>query len=113
MNPLIVIGDQISQVERQQEFIDFEILTGKNKSLTLNSQDKKILSDLGIDTNKNISVEEYQRATAIFTNGLPDDLKNKVSLNDFKNLKNKLLINYDRVLQENDNLQGQSDKVFF
>lgn len=112
VNPLIVVGDQISQVDRKQEFIDLEYFKN-NSSKKLNDNEKKILEKAGIPTNDDLSVDTYFKASSLFTNGIPKELQGVVSEKDFTTLKQKLLVTYDSVLEDNYNLQGQADKEFY
>lgn len=112
VSPLIVVGDKISQVERKQEFIDLDYLKGEKKQ-KLNEQEKQTLKKLGINIDENIGVDEFQKATSLFTNGLPNTLQSDVSQEEFNQLKDKILVTYDKVLENNNNLQGQADKEFY
>ena len=66
-----------------------------------------------IDLSKKVTIDEFQRATAVFTNGLPKEYQGKVSMQDFSRLKNKIMVEYGGLLKKNQNLQGQADKDFF
>ncbi len=112
VNPLIVVGDQISQVDRKQEFIDLEYFKNSS-SKQFNDKEKKILEKAGISPQQDLSIDTYFKATSLFTNGIPKELQGVVSEKDFKSLKQKLLVTYDSVLENNYNLQGQADKEFY
>lgn len=108
MSPLIVVGDKISQVQRSQELVDISFL--KNEK-NFNSKEKQILEKLGIHQ-KMFGIEDFQLAQSIFSNGLPEELSKEISKDDFYNLKNKILISYDKVLKDEQYLQAQADKTF-
>ena len=112
ISPLIVVGDKISQVERNREFIDIDYFKN-NAQKQLTKDEKQILENLGIPVNSQFSEQDYFKATSIFTNGLPKEYENKVSKEEFNKLKNKILVTYDKLLDNNYNLQGQADKEFY
>ena len=85
------------------------VLSKKNNILT--NQEEKVLNDLGIDVGSRTTIEDFQKAMAIFSNGKPENVN--ISDSDFKSLQNKLLVKYDKVLEENDYLQNQADTEFF
>lgn len=107
MNPLVMVGDKITGVERQQEMVDLKVLnSGK-----FDAAEKNIFANLGIHLDS-LSIDDFQKAQAVFTNGIPDELRGKVSESDYKKLKDKVLITYDQVLKDEDFLQAQADKTF-
>ena len=110
-NPLIVVGDKISETNRQQEMVDFEILREKNGK-GLNSKEKEIIKTLGVDISQGINLDDFQKLNAIFTNGRPKEYEGKISDKDFRDLKNKLLLTYEKFYSENNFLQAQADKAF-
>jgi len=107
-SPMVLLGDKMSGVERQQEFIDLKLLSSKKN---FNSNEKEILKKLNISIG-DLNIEDYQKTQAIFTNGLPTDLEGKVNIDDYKNLKNKLLINYDKVFANENNSLSHADETF-
>jgi len=107
-SPMVLVGDKISGVERQQEFIDLNILKTE-KGLTKN--DKEILKKINLNLG-NINMTDFQKTQAIFTNGIPDDFKNKITKKEFTNLKNKLLITYDGIFSKEDNSLSHADETF-
>lgn len=107
MNPLVMVGDKITGVERQQEMVDLKVLKNNN----FNETEKNIFNSLGIHIDS-LSIDDFQKAQAVFTNGIPEELKGKVTESDFNNLKDKVLITYDKILSQEDYLQAQADKTF-
>jgi hypothetical protein len=111
MTPLIVVGDKIDKVERQQELIDVELL--KNHPTKLTNDEKEILKQMGINVDS-FAIDDFQRANSIFTNGLPTEYKNKgINEEKFEKLKDKLLLTYDKFLSNNYNMASLADKKFF
>lgn len=108
MQPLVVIGDKIASVERKQELINIENLR-ENK--IFNSIEKNILKELNLEL-EHFDINVLQKAQSLFSNGFPDELKNKFSKNDFLNLKSKILITYEDELKENNYMQAQADESF-
>jgi hypothetical protein len=112
MNPLIVVGDKIENVDRKQEFIDVNVLKGNGAS-KLDSEDRIVLKSMGIDLNKKLNIDDFQKLTAYFTNGIPREFKNKITQDSFQKIRSKILVEYGDVLEKNSFLQAQADKVFF
>lgn len=110
-SPLIMVGDKIGQTKREQDLIDTDVIFGRDKNNNLNNSEKELLKNLNFDID-NFNLNDYQRMQATFTNGMPKDFKGKISESDFNNLKNKLLVTYEKVLSQNYNLQAQADKEF-
>lgn len=108
MQPLVVIGDKISQTQRGQDIINIENLRNKN---TFDSQEQSMLNDLGIDL-EYFDINTLQRTQSFFSNGFPNELKGKYSASDFDRLKSKILVTYEDVLKENNYLQSQADESF-
>lgn len=108
VTPLTVVGDKIDQVQRQTEIVDITKLNKNNFS----NDEKEILKKLDIQVGADITVEDFQKAQGIFSNGLPEEYKDKISSSDFKKLRDKLLIKYENFLDQNYNLQGQADRDF-
>jgi sugar phosphate isomerase/epimerase len=104
-NPMVVIGDKIATTPRQQEMVDFKSLK------SLDSKDRDIIKQIGVDLSQTITIEDYQKLNAIFTNGKPQDLD--VSKEEFRNLKNKVLLDYTKIYKENNFMSGISDQVFY
>ncbi|RMD45258.1 hypothetical protein D6829_02785, partial [Candidatus Pacearchaeota archaeon] len=77
--PMVLLGNKIIGVQRQNEFVDIKKLTSKNH---FNQNEIEILNNLGISVG-NITIEDYQKAEAIFTNGVPENLKLKINEEDF------------------------------
>lgn len=107
-NPLIMIGDTMSQVDRQQEFVDMGVLRTGNG---LDSTDKEVLRKLNLDVGE-LNLDDYQRAMAIFTNGMPGDYMGIINESDYNNLRNKLLITYEKVWKDSDYSQAQADETY-
>ncbi len=112
LSPLIVVGDKIQQVDRRQEFIDIDVITGKS-NVKLNEYEKNLLKSMGIDLEKKFNIQDYQKATAYFTNGLPREFKGKISEKDFNSIQKKILVEYGNLLEKNDFMQAHADKEFF
>lgn len=110
MTPLIVVGDKIDKVERQQEIIDIDVLNNYTKKL--NNDDINILKKIGINV-EGFSVDDFQRANSIFTNGLSQEYeKLGIDENKFNQLKDKLILKYDNYLSKNYNMTSLADKEF-
>ena len=120
VNSLLVINDKVDTVQRQQEFIDTDYFKGKKN---LNPQEAEVLEKLGIGINEPYDLINFQKATSIFTNGDAGELirnynngkkeHEKITKEDFERLKEKLLVTYRGVLEEQNHIQSQADKNFF
>ena len=108
MSPLIVVGDKISQVQRSQDLVDINIIRNKDN---FDSKEQNLLKKIGIHQEM-FGVEDFQKAQAIFSNGLPSELRKDISEEEFEALKNKVLVTYEDVLEKEDFLQAQADKTF-
>ncbi len=108
LNPFVVVGDSLAQVDRKQEFVDFNVL----KKGDFSNEEKKVLDKIGVGYGKDISLDDFQKAFATFTNGKPNRFKD-ISEGEFKNLQNKLLMTYEKVLEQNEFMQSQADADFF
>ncbi len=104
-NPMVVVGDKITSAPRQQEMVDFDALK------TLNEKEKSMINQIGVNLDQSFTIEDYQKLNAIFTNGKPADLN--VSEQEFRNLKNKVLLDYKKIYKENNYMSGVSDKKFY
>ena len=104
-NPMVVVGDKIANTPRQQEMVDFKSLE------VLDSRERDIIKQIGVDLNQTITIEDYQKLNAIFTNGKPQDLN--VSQEEFRELKSKVLLDYTKIYKENNFMSGISDQVFY
>ncbi len=108
VSPYVVVGDKISQVDRNQSFVNIDSLDDES---SFNSQEKEILKKAGIEVG-NYSITDYQKALALFSNGKPQELS-KIDDSTFNNLQRKLVVNYEDVLSKNENLISFADKEFF
>ncbi len=110
-SPLIVVGDKLGETKRNEEIIDVNLLKeGKNK---LSNYEKKILNKIGIDINDDFDLNDFQKAQAIFSSKYDSNLLgDKISEKEFNMLKDKLVLNYDKVLSKENYLQAQADKEF-
>lgn len=108
VSPYVVVGDKISQVDRNQAFVNIDNLDDNS---AFNSDEMKVLKDVGIEVG-NYSITDYQKALALFSNGKPQELSN-VDDSTFNSLRKKLVVNYEDVLSENENLISFADKDFF
>ena len=104
-NPMVVVGDKITSAPRQQEMVDFDALK------TLNDKEKSMINEIGVNLDQSFTIEDYQKLNAIFTNGKPADLN--VSEEEFRDLKNKVLLDYKKIYKENNYMSGVSDKKFY
>lgn len=104
-NPMVVVGDKITSAPRQQEMVDFDALK------SLNDKEKSMINQIGVNLDQSFTIEDYQKLNAIFTNGKPADLK--VSEQEFRDLKNKVLLDYKKIYKENNYMSGVSDKKFY
>ena len=108
VSPYVVVGDKISQVDRNQSFVNIDNLDNPNK---FSNQEKEVLKQVGIETG-NYSIVDYQKALALFSNGKPQELNN-IDDKTFKTLQKKLVVEYEDVLKQNENLISLADKDFF
>lgn len=104
-NPMVVVGDKITSAPRQQEMVDFDTL--KN----LNKDEKKIINQIGVNLDQSFTIEDYQKLNAIFTNGKPADLN--ITEQEFRKLKEKVLLDYKKIYKENNYMSGVSDQKFY
>ncbi len=110
-DPLIVVGNKISAASRERELVDFDVLKSENgKGLT--KDEKNTIKKLGVDLDVGLSIDDYQKLNAVFTNGLPSEYQKDISENEFKKLKNKLVLSYEKIFEKNNFLQAQADKEF-
>lgn len=108
VSPYVVVGDKIAQVDRNQAFVNVENL---DSGTQFSNKEKKILQKAGIEIG-NYSITDYQKALALFSNGKPRELS---TLDDptFNNLRKKIVVEYEDVLEKNENLLSLADKEFF
>jgi len=107
MNPLVMVGDKIEQTQRSQEFINFDSFKKKD----FNSFELEGLKKIGI-TDLNLDLSDFQTTQALFSNGYSGEIRNKLTKEEFNVLKNKLLVTYDKVLENNNFMFAQADKEF-
>lgn len=108
-SPYIVVGDKIDQVQRAAEMVDLDVLKGNTN--VLDENDINALKLMGVKIG-DVGIDDFQRAQAIFTNGLPNEYKNQISEDHYERLKKKVTLNYDKFLENNMNLQSMADKEF-
>ncbi|MFP4401723.1 MAG: TIM barrel protein [Candidatus Nanoarchaeia archaeon] len=108
VSPYVVVGDKITQVDRNQAFVNVDTLSNPQG---FSSQEREILKQAGIEVG-NFSINDYQKALALFSNGKPRELYS-VDDSTFQNLRKKIVVEYEDVLHKNENLLSLADKEFF
>lgn len=110
LQPYVLVGGQLQQLDRQQEFVDLDFFLDDSK---LSDKDRSYLSSMGIHQGKKFSFDDLQKAMSIFTNGRPSEFVDKITEEEFDNLKSKVMVNYEKVVAQNNFLQNQADSDFF
>ncbi|USN44487.1 MAG: hypothetical protein H6500_01410 [Candidatus Woesearchaeota archaeon] len=120
LSPLVLMGGKIEQVQRDRETLNVAALTGKftedddsyDRAKALTDKERNKLMELGVDVEK-LTLQDYQKAMAIFTNDIPREARDKITREEFTTLKKKLLLRYDDILSENEYMQSEADAKMF
>ena len=115
-NPLVVIGNSITRVSREQDVIDVDrVLGGKNPKYKLTDEEKKYLKDkLNVDMNlKTFHIDDFQRIQARFINKNDYNRDDGLDKEKFRKLRSKFIEEYIDVLNDKHRMKSAADEEYF